>query len=200
MIVLPGATEPSCGTCGQRERFGDPGHRRVDPDAARQRREADVAQLRSTLSRLIIGCLFLAFAGGCLVFAAREVLAAVSDRISGDLRGAIGPSLFAVFWLALGGPMVFSDIRNRRQLANRKRLRATGLRATGVVLESEEEELESGDTVHKLKLRVTADGGHTFEVRVREIPNRGVYAAMELAVLIDPANRRNAMVDWDAPW
>jgi hypothetical protein len=207
MSAAPGSTELLCGTCGQRARYGDAGPRGAYEAAARERRQRDVAQRRSTLSSLVLGSVFLAFGVGCLVIAAVETVGALSDGISsfGDMpAGVLGWPLFGMFWLATGGLMVFRDARNRRQLANRRRLRATGLRGTGTVLESEREESERQESelgmVYRLKLSVSVEGRHPYDVRLREVPNRGVYAELTLPVLVDPADPRNVMVDWHARW
>jgi len=127
----------------------------------------------------------------------------LSDGISsfGDMpAGILFWPLFGLSWLATGGIMVLRDARNGRQLANRRRLRATGPRVTCTALESEWEESESFGTVYKLKPSVSVEGRHPYDVRLREIPNRGVQTELTLPVLFDLSNPRNVMVAWCARW
>ncbi|MGD0527600.1 MAG: hypothetical protein ABSE49_20870, partial [Polyangiaceae bacterium] len=177
--------------------------------AARERGRTDAARRLSALSNLVTGTMFMAFAVGCIVLAAVETIGALSDGTSSfaDMpAGVLGWPVFAVFWLATGSLMVLRGVRGRRRLANRRYLRATGLRGTGTVLESEgvesggAEESESSGTVRVLKLRVAVEGRHPYDVRLREVANRAVYPELERPVLVDAADPSNVMVDWHARW
>ena len=92
---------------------------------------------------------------------------------------------------------MFVGGRTLRQLALRKRLRTAGLRGFGTVLEWDESGA-AASTIYKMKLNVAVPGRHPYVVRVREITFiQSAYTNLTLPVLVDPANARNVVVDWD---
>ncbi len=195
MSTPAGATELVCATCGQRAPLGYAGPRDLDEARARDRREGDRIQRNVALGPLLAGILFLAFALGCLILA---VVNAVGVLTAGSPPAQVlGWLLFGLFWAGLGGGLAFVGGRNWRHLALRKRLRTVGVRGFGTVLEWDESE-SNGLTIYKMKLRVEVPGQHPYTLRVREISFiQTVHTNLTLPVLVDPANSRNVVVDWD---
>ena len=172
----------------------------IDEAKARHRREGDRIQRSSAVAPFVVGIVFLAFAVGCLIATAIEAVGALSGGITdfASLPAALlfWP-LFSLLWAGLGGTLVFVGGRALRQLALRKRLRTIGLRGFGTVLEWEESGANAS-TVYRMKLNVTVPGRHPYVVRVREATFiQSVYTNLTLPVLVDPANARNVVVDWD---
>lgn len=72
------------------------------------------------------------------------------------------------------------------------------MRGFGTVLEWDESESSAGLTIYKMKLNVAVPGQHPCSVRVREITFvQSVYTNLTLPVLVDSADARNVVVDWD---
>jgi hypothetical protein len=195
MSAPAGSTELICGTCGQRALQGYAGPRGIDEAKARHRREGDRIQRNGAVAPLVIGIVFLAFALGCFVV---TVVDAVGAEFGSPHAGLLAWPLFGLFWAALGGGLAFVGARTLRHLALRKRLRTAGVRGFGTVLEWEESESSAGLTIYKMKLNVAVPGQHPCSVRVREIAFvQSVYTNLTLPVLVDPADARNVVVDWD---
>jgi hypothetical protein len=177
MSAPAGSTELVCGTCGQRAPQGYAGPRGIDEAKARDRREGDRIQRNGAVAPLVAGVVLLALALPL---------------------GLLAWPLLGLFFVALGGGLVSVGARPLRHLALRKRLRTVGVRGFGTVLEWDESESSAGLTIYKMKLNVAVPGQHPYTVRVREISFiQSVYTNLTLPVLVDPANARNVVVDWD---
>jgi hypothetical protein len=139
---------------------------------------------------VFIGVLFLGiglvFVGG-LVFAG----SARSDATPGGV-------LFVLGWLLGGGLSLFYGQRGVRVANLRKRLRATGVQGTAIVLAYVQTNFVlDGAIVFSLDLRVEVPGRASREVTVREGVGRAnrVFKDAHLRVLVDP-NGDDFMIDW----
>ncbi len=161
-----------------------------------------------------VGGLFLVFALACFVGAgaaafARSSAAPTPSRHHGHvavaapsgppLAAVVGPAVFGLFWVALGGGLFGIGVRYGRAGRRDKRMREKGVHGRAVVRSYKESNLAvDGITRFDLVLEVEVAGREPYVVRQSDyVPHPwAVTTGADLPVFVDPQNPNDVMVDW----
>jgi hypothetical protein len=161
-----------------------------------RKRERDAAaDLRRTNGYVLLGIggLFLVFALACFAGAAYTLATADDGSVS------LGPLVFGLFWLALGGGMFYGGIRYSRAGHRDRRLRERGLRGRATVRSYRESNIVlDGKPRFELVLQVEVPGRAPYFVKQSDwvAHPSAVTTGAELPVFVDPSNATDVMVDW----
>jgi hypothetical protein len=169
----------------------------------RGRRNIESARRTNAIVCLVIGTVFGFFALGCVVTAVGLVVAAGSLG-AGDasVGAAVGVGVFGLFWCAMTVLLVALGRRGLKKIDRDRRLRTSGVRGWGTVLNySESSFMVDGATNWQLALRVALEGRPPYDVMANVGVVRGegarIYQGATLPVLVDPGNPTDVMVVLD---
>jgi uncharacterized Zn finger protein (UPF0148 family) len=182
-----------------------------------ERRRAAASATRQTNGYVLfgIGGMFLAFAIVCFVISVSLAVAptSTSTQTGGSKHhphpskadsatsesAFIGPLVFGVFWVGLGGGMIYGGVRYSRANRRDRRLRERGLRGRATITSYKQGHVVlDGNPRFELVLEVELPGRSPYVVKLSDWVARpsAVTTGAEVPVFVDPANATDVMVDW----